>query len=103
MVKLDGVAAGDLRTVATDLRGRLKGETAVIVLASDVDGKVPFVVGATQAAVDKGIKSGDLVKLFGEYVGGRGGGKPDMAQGSGNDVAGVEAGFSAVRDRVANS
>lgn len=103
MVKLDGVAAGDLRTVATDLRGRLKGETAVVLLASDVDGKVPFVVGATQAAVDKGIKSGELVKLFGGYVGGRGGGKPDMAQGSGSDVAGVEAGFSAVRDQVANS
>ena len=103
MVKLDGVAAGDLRTVATDLRGRLKGETAVVLLASDVDGKVPFVVGATQAAVDKGVKSGELVKLFGGYVGGRGGGKPDMAQGSGSDVAGVEAGFSAVRDQVANS
>ncbi|HZK31701.1 MAG TPA: alanine--tRNA ligase, partial [Corynebacterium sp.] len=100
LVKLEGVAAGDLRTVATDLRGRLQAEPAVIVLAGNVEGKVPFVVGATPPAVEQGIKSGDLVKLFGEYVGGRGGGKPDMAQGSGADAAGIQAGFTAVRDEV---
>ena len=47
------------------------------------------------------MKSGDLVKTFGEYVDGRGGGKPDMAQGAGNTAAGVEQGFAAVKDFAA--
>ncbi|MDR7329438.1 alanine--tRNA ligase [Corynebacterium guangdongense] len=97
-VTLDGVSGADLRTLASDLKNRLAGQSAVVLLAS-VDGdKVPFIAAATPSAVDEGLKSGDLVKTFGQYVGGRGGGKPDMAQGSGSDVAGVDAGFAAVRD-----
>ena len=95
-----GVSAGDLRTVAGDLRGRLGAEKAVIALASDADGKVPFAVAATQPAIDAGIKSGDLVKLIGTYVDGRGGGKPNLAQGSGANPAGIEAALRAVRDEL---
>jgi len=72
----------------------------VIVLASDSEGKVPFAVAATKAAVSEGIKAGEFVGLFGQYVGGKGGGKPDLAQGSGSDAAGIEAGFAALRDRI---
>ena len=99
----DGISASDLRTVATDVRGRLKGRAGVVVLASaDADGKkVPFIVGATDEAVAAGVKSGDLVKLFGGYVDGRGGGKPDMAQGSGANADGIDAGLAAVRDELA--
>ena len=43
----DGIAAGDLRTIANDLRGKLQGEAAVVVLASNDGGKVPFAVSAT--------------------------------------------------------
>ena len=72
-VKLpDGVGGGDLRTMAQDLRGRFGETAAVIVLASDNGGKVPFAVAATPAAVDKGIKSGAYVGLFGGYIGGQG-------------------------------
>ncbi|AHI19948.1 MAG: alanine--tRNA ligase [Corynebacterium casei] len=96
-----GVAAGDLRTLATDLRNRMNNDDAIIVLASDNDGKLPFIAAATKSAVARGVKSGDLVKTFGEYVDGRGGGKPDMAQGAGNTAAGVEQGFAAVKDFAA--
>ncbi|MDK8795402.1 alanine--tRNA ligase [Corynebacterium sp. MSK044] len=100
-VKLpDGVGGGDLRTMAQDLRGRFGETAAVIVLASDNGGKVPFAVAATPAAVDKGIKSGAYVGLFGGYIGGKGGGKPDLAQGSGSDAAGIDAGFNAVREEL---
>ncbi|KAA8745016.1 alanine--tRNA ligase [Corynebacterium tuscaniense] len=100
-VKLpDGVGGGDLRTMAQDLRGRFGETAAVIVLASDNGGKVPFAVAATPAAVDKGIKSGAYVGLFGGYIGGKGGGKPDLAQGSGSDAAGIGAGFNAVREEL---
>ena len=48
------------------------------------------------------MKAGDIVKLFGEYVDGRGGGKPDMAQGSGQLAEGAERGFDAVKDMLEN-
>ncbi|QNE89642.1 alanine--tRNA ligase [Corynebacterium incognita] len=94
----EGTAAGDLRTVAADLRGRVADQDALIVLAAENDGKVPFIVAATKSAVDRGIKAGDVVKLFGEYVDGRGGGKPDMAQGQGATPEGAERGFEAVKE-----
>ena len=100
-VKLpDGLTGGDMRTMATDLRGRLGSDPAVIVLASSTDGKVPFAVAATPGAVDKGIKAGQYVGMFGGYVGGKGGGKPDLAQGSGSDASGIEAGFTALREEI---
>jgi alanyl-tRNA synthetase len=96
----DGVSGGDLRTVATDLRGRLAGRPGVVVLASAEGEKLPFIVGATKEAVELGVKSGDLVKLLSGYVDGRGGGKPDMAQGSGSKPAGLDAGFHALREEL---
>jgi len=97
----DGVSGGDLRTVATDLRGRLAGKPGVVVLASADGGKLPFIVGATKEAIELGVKSGELVKLLSGYVDGRGGGKPDMAQGSGSNAEGLDAGFRAVREELA--
>ncbi|MFC9788388.1 alanine--tRNA ligase [Rhodococcus sp. NPDC127528] len=97
----DGVGGGDLRTLATDIRGRFGTEPAVVVLLGNADGKVPFVVSANKAAQELGVKAGDLVASFGPSIGGRGGGKPEMAQGSGSDAAGIPAALSAVRARVA--
>ncbi|WJY68162.1 alanine--tRNA ligase [Corynebacterium auris] len=96
-----GVSAGDLRSLAADLRGRLGGEAAVVALISAGDGKVPYAVAATKAAVESGVKAGDLVKLIGGYVDGRGGGKPDLAQGSGADAQGATAALRAVREDLA--
>ena len=97
-----GMNAGDLRTLASDLKGKLGSEQGVVVLATaDESGKVPFVVAATSTAVDAGIKSGDLVKTLSGYVDGRGGGKPDMAQGSGSNAEGLQAGFNAIREQLA--
>ncbi len=97
----EGVSAGDLRTLATDIRGRLGSEAAVVVLLGNVDGKAPFVVTVNKAAQDLGFKSGDLVAAFGPSIAGRGGGKPEMAQGAGSDPSGIPAGLTAVRARVA--
>lgn len=97
----EGVAAGDLRTLATDIRGRFGTEPAVVVLLGNADGKVPFVVTVNKSAQDLGFKSGDLVASFGPSISGRGGGKPEMAQGAGSDPSGIDAGLAAVRARVA--
>ncbi|MBY6361995.1 alanine--tRNA ligase [Rhodococcoides corynebacterioides] len=95
-----GVAAGDLRTLALDIRGRFGSEPAVVALFGDVDGKVPFVVATTSGARDLGIAAGELVSSFGPAIGGRGGGKADAAQGSGTDAAGIPAAIDAVTARI---
>lgn len=94
----DGTSGGDLRTVATDIRNRMKDTAAVIVLGAVDKGKFPFIAAATGKAVDEGVKAGDIVKRLGGYVNGRGGGKPDMAQGSGTAPEGAQRGFEAVKD-----
>ncbi|MFD4367671.1 alanine--tRNA ligase [Rhodococcus sp. NPDC058521] len=96
-----GVGGNDLRSLVQDVRGRLGSDPAVVVLFGDVDGKVPFVVAANKGAQEAGIRAGELVASFGPAIGGRGGGKADMAQGSGSDPSGIAAALTAVRDRVA--
>ncbi len=97
----DGVAAGDLRTLVTDAVNRMQSDAAVVLFAS-VDGdKIPYVGAVTPAGIDAGLKAGDVVQAFGAKVGGRGGGKPNMAQGSGNEAAGIAAGLEAVKHAIA--
>ncbi|TVX82126.1 alanine--tRNA ligase [Corynebacterium sp. NML180780] len=97
----DGVSGGDLRTIAQDVRGKLGTEPSVVALASNDGGKVPFAVAANKEAVAAGVKSGDLVKLVGGYIDGKGGGKPDLAQGSGSNADGITAGLAALREELA--
>ncbi|MXP22259.1 alanine--tRNA ligase [Gordonia sp. HNM0687] len=97
-----GLDANGLRGLATDLRGKVGDRLAVIALfAPSADGaKVPFVVATTEAARGRGIKAGDLVKEVAPLVGGRGGGKPDLAQGAGSDPAGIDSAMARVRELV---
>ncbi|SUA80828.1 Alanine--tRNA ligase [Nocardia otitidiscaviarum] len=97
----EGVGAGDLRTLVSDIKGRFGSQPAVVVLLGNAEGKVPFVVAVTKAAQELGIAAGDLVGSFGPSIAGRGGGKPEMAQGAGSDPSGIAAGLAAVRARVA--
>ncbi|AZG44261.1 alanine--tRNA ligase [Gordonia insulae] len=101
----DGLDGNGLRGLATDLRGKVGDRPAVIALFSSTDDgggghKVPFVVATTDAARGLGIKAGDIVKDVGGMVGGRGGGKPDLAQGSGSDPAGIDAAMTRIRELV---
>lgn len=96
----EGVGAADLRTIALDAKSRLGSRDAVVLFASQDNGKVPFVAAVTDSAVEQGVKAGDLVKAFGDKVQGRGGGKPQMAQGSGSSASGIAAGIEAVKEIV---
>ncbi|NLE81006.1 MAG: alanine--tRNA ligase [Rhodococcus sp.] len=96
-----GTGGNDLRALVQDVRGRFGSQPAVVVLLGDVDGKVPFVVAANKAAQEAGVKAGELVASFGPAIGGRGGGKADMAQGSGSDPSGIATALDSVRGRVA--
>jgi len=103
-----GMTAADLRSLAGDIRGRLGSDPGVVVLVAEVpqlgDGAaVPFVVAANQAAQDAGVRANDVVTALAAAVGGRGGGKADLAQGSGKDPSGIDAGLAAVRAELARS
>lgn len=96
-----GADGAQLRTLACDIRGRFGETPAVIALFTAEGKKLPFVVAVNPAAVDRGVKAGDVVKAAAPAIGGRGGGKPDLAQGSGTDVSGLEAACAAVDAAVA--
>jgi len=97
-----GVAPADLRALASDVRGRLGARPGVVALfGADDAGKVSFVVATTAAARDAGLAAGKLVPVFAPAVGGRGGGKPDLAQGGGTDPSGVPAAIDALRRELA--
>ena len=95
-----GTPAGDLRTLASDLKGRLGSDAGVILLTAPEGGKVPFVIAVSAAAQERGLRAGDLVKAIAPALGARGGGKPDMAQGAGSEPGGVDAAVAALRDVV---
>src|SRR3954452_20850350 len=98
----DGLSGGDLRTLALDVRGRLAADRpAVVLLASEAGGKVALVAALNQGAVERGLSAGELIKSAAPHAGGRGGGKPDVAQGGGTDPAGIPAALKAGEEAVA--
>lgn len=96
-----GMSGGDLRTLVGDIKGKLGSDPAVIALiAEGEDDAVPFVVAVNPAAQDLGLRANELVKPFSVAVNGRGGGKVDMAQGSGKGAAGIDAALAALRAEI---
>ena len=94
---LDGADAKTLRETLDQLKGKLK--SAAIVLGSTEGGKVSLIAGVTADLTAK-LKAGDLVNYVAQQVGGKGGGRPDMAQAGGTDAAKVPAPLGSVRQWV---
>lgn len=103
MAAPDGIAGNDLRSLAGEVRNRLAARPGVVALFSTADGKVNFVVATTSAARDLGLAAGKLVPAFAPAIGGRGGGKPDLAQGGGANPAGVADAVALLRRAVNDS
>jgi alanyl-tRNA synthetase len=95
-----GLSGSDLRSLALDVRGRLGEQPAAVVLASAVDGKVSLIATVNPAAQQRGLSANDLLKAAAGPVGGRGGGKPDVAQGGGTDPSGVAAALAAAEQTI---
>ncbi|WP_343708135.1 alanine--tRNA ligase [Mycobacterium sp.] len=100
-----GMTAGDLRSLAGDIRGKLGDDPAVVALiaegpAGSTGGSVSYAVAANSAAQDLGLRADDLVKQLAAGVDGRGGGKADLAQGSGKDSSGIDAALEALRTEI---
>ena len=96
--QLDGADARALRETMDKLKDKLR--PAVIVLAAVVDGKVQIAAGVTPDAIDK-VKAGELVNFVAQQVGGKGGGKADMAMAGGTDAAALPAALASVSGWVA--
>jgi alanyl-tRNA synthetase len=93
-VALDGADAKTLRETLDKLKDKLK--SAAIVLGSTEGGKVNLIAGVTSDLIGK-LKAGELVNYVAQQVGGKGGGRPDMAQAGGTEPAKVPAALESVR------
>ena len=91
---LDGADVKTLRETMDKLKDKLK--TAAIVLATVEGGKVALIAGVTADATAR-VKAGDLVNHVAQQVGGKGGGRPDMAQAGGTDAAALPQALASVR------
>ena len=89
--------AAALREIVTDLTG--KSEQAIVLLAAVNEGKVSLCAGVSKPLTGK-VKAGELVKFAAEQVGGKGGGRPDLAQAGGSDVEKLPAMIDSVKDWV---
>lgn len=86
-----------LRGLIDNLKNTLK--SAIVLLATESDGKVSVAAGVTQDLTDK-VKAGDLVSHVSAQIGGKGGGRPDMAMGGGTDAAALPGAVGGVREWV---
>ncbi len=86
-VNVSGIDMNALRNLGDDLKAKIG--SGIVVLASDMDGKVNLIVMATDDAVKAGAHAGNIVKKIAPMVGGGGGGRPNMAQAGGKNPSGI--------------
>ena len=91
--------AAGMKSMADNMKAQQP--CSVVVLASEVDGKITFVAMATKDAVEKGVHCGNIIKEITAIAGGRGGGKPDMAQGGGTESSKIDDALARVDDIIA--
>ena len=96
--RLDGIDAKALRDTMDQLLNKLG--SSVLLLSTVADGKVALCAGVSADLVGK-VRAGELVSFVAQQVGGKGGGRPDMAQAGGTDVAALPAALASVQGFVA--
>ena len=92
----------ELRTLTVQVRDQMQNDASVVALFAEISAKPMLVVALTKQAEAKGKKAGDLVRVASTVLGGGGGGKSDIAQGGGTDLAKVESAIAAIRGELAN-
>jgi alanyl-tRNA synthetase len=94
--RADGVAGNDLRSLALEIRNRVADRPSVIAVIGGTAEKPSVVIVTTQGARDRKLNAGELVQVASETLGGRGGGKDDIAQGGGTDGSRADDALKAV-------
>ena len=101
VARLDGLSGKEMRSAWDGIRDAAGGEPVACVIASATpDGKVALLAGGTDGAVAKGFSAGSIIRDIAGLVGGRGGGKPAMAQAGGSDASGIDAALDAARSAL---
>jgi alanyl-tRNA synthetase len=101
--RADGVSGNELRTLATEIRNRVQNTPSVVAVVGGSVDKPSVVIVTTQGARDRGLNAGDLVRVASETLGGRGGGKDDIAQGGGTDGARAEDALKSVEYAIGHA
>jgi alanyl-tRNA synthetase len=97
--RVDGVDKTQMRELVDQLRGKLG--SGVVVLGAAADGKVALIVGVTKDLTGK-IQAGRLVGTLAAMVGGKGGGRPDLAEAGGSDVGALDGALAKAAEVVGN-
>ena len=97
LAQLSGLEGSELRNVWDTIRQKVSGPVACVVATVTEKGTPALLAAATDDAVSAGFKAGDVIKEISAHVGGRGGGKPTMAQAGGKDASGIPAALDAAR------
>ncbi|MBR3694354.1 MAG: alanine--tRNA ligase [Erysipelotrichales bacterium] len=98
VIHKDGLEINDMKELANTIKNKAKSVAVVVVSASD--DKVTYVAGVTKDLNDKGILAGNMIKAVSALCEGRGGGKPDLAQGGAKDITSVMNGISKVLENL---
>jgi alanyl-tRNA synthetase len=103
-LRVDGADAGDIRTMALNLRSRVSQELpGAAVLIGVKDGKVAVVAATNDRARERGVRADHVLAAVMPLVGGRGGGKDDVAQGGGTDTSRIDDALDAARAAIAQA
>ncbi len=97
--QVDGMGADEMKAMADKVKAEVPNSVAV--MGALTDGKITFVAMASKDAVKKGVHCGQIIKDITAIAGGRGGGKPDMAQGGGSDASKIDDALARVDEIVA--
>ncbi len=95
--RVDGLEKGQMRSLVDELRGKLG--SGVVVLGAAVDGKVSLIVGVTKDLTSR-VQAGKIVGSLAAKVGGKGGGRPDLAEAGGSDVGSLDAALQGASEVV---
>ena len=99
IVQRDNVDVNQLKNIGDKMKER--HENSLVVIGSENEGKITFIAMASKGAVSKGVHCGNIIKEITAIAGGRGGGKPDMAQGGGKDADKIDNALAVVDEIVA--
>jgi len=100
---LDNMDQSTLRSMVDRLKQELPPPSGILLGTVTGDGKPVFVAGVTKELIEKGIKAGDLVQIAAVVTGGKGGGRPDMAQGGGKDPSKMKEALDKAKEHFENS
>jgi alanyl-tRNA synthetase len=102
--RADGAGGGDVRTLALDVRGRLPaGQPGAVLIIGTTDGKVAAVAAVNDEGRARGVSANALIRAIGPLIGGKGGGKDDVAQGGGTDPSRIDDALALVEVEVARA